>query len=176
MWNAASDTGNLISDTWGDIGKANAALGESFAQTTRNITSSLQSLMGNIKSHDWLGVLGGLADVFTQLAGGGLFGKKLQTNANAFRDYGGGRALGGSVLPRTDYLIGERGPEILRLGAQGGSIVPNNQIGGPTTIHVAVEEGALFRPVVRSEAGQVSYRMATTSSRASALRGRQALA
>ena len=172
---AAEDLSNQISDKWDLIGEKNQQLGESFAQTTRNIASSLQGLIGSIKSGDWLSALGGLADAFTQLAGGGLFGKQLQSNANAFRGYGGGRAIGGAVLANTDYLVGERGPEILRMGGKSGSIVPNHQLGGPMSIHVAVEEGALFRPVVRSEAGQVSYSMAKTSTRASALRGRQSL-
>ncbi|MDE0878928.1 MAG: phage tail length tape measure family protein [Sphingomonas bacterium] len=176
IWKPTLETGTLISDTWGEIGKANERLGDSFATTTKNITSSLQGLMGSIKSGDWLGALGGLADAFTQLAGGGLFGKKMQANASAFRGLDGARAMGGPVLPRGSYLIGERGPEILRMGGQGGSIVPNHELGGPVSIHVAVEEGAMFRPVVRSEAGQVSYSMAKTSTRASALRGRQALA
>src|SRR3546814_10126620 len=42
----------------------------------------------------------------------------------------GARAAGGSVMPNGNYLVGERGPEILQMGGRGGSIVPNNQIGG----------------------------------------------
>ena len=182
MWNAAATTGDMISDTWGDLTKANARLGESFAQTTRNITSALQGLMSSFKSHDWLGALSGLADAFTQLAGGGLFGKALQKNANAFRDYGGGRALGGPVLPRTDYMIGERGPELLRMGSSPGLIVPNDQLmsgGGiahivPSPYFDVVVDGRVQRGAAPIAAAYTSAGL-HASTRASALRGRQQL-
>lgn len=47
-----------------------------------------------------------------------------------------GRASGGPVSPGGTYLIGEKGPELLKMGNQGGTIIPNNQIGagGGTTI------------------------------------------
>ena len=38
----------------------------------------------------------------------------------------GGRAAGGSVSANSLYLVGERGPELLRMGAQGGSVIPNH--------------------------------------------------
>jgi hypothetical protein len=44
--------------------------------------------------------------------------------------YGGARATGGGVYAGKDYLVGERGPEILRMGADSGYVVPNNAIGG----------------------------------------------
>lgn len=37
---------------------------------------------------------------------------------------GGRRALGGPVLPGGDYLVGEAGPEILRMGGTSGTIIP----------------------------------------------------
>lgn len=49
-----------------------------------------------------------------------------------------GRANGGPVAAGGTYLVGERGPEILRMGAQGGVVIPNHQIaapaGGGTTV------------------------------------------
>ncbi|MBB4277024.1 phage tail length tape measure family protein [Rhizobium mongolense] len=36
--------------------------------------------------------------------------------------FGGGRAVGGGVEPWTDYLVGENGPEVLRIGARGGVV------------------------------------------------------
>lgn len=41
-----------------------------------------------------------------------------------------GRASGGGVDAGGTYRVGERGPEILRLGGSGGSISPNNGLGG----------------------------------------------
>jgi hypothetical protein len=42
----------------------------------------------------------------------------------------GGRASGGPVSAGSAYLVGEKGPEILRMGSQGGNIIPNDAIGG----------------------------------------------
>jgi len=39
-----------------------------------------------------------------------------------------GRALGGQVRPGESYMVGERGPEILTMGSNGGSITPNEAI------------------------------------------------
>ena len=169
------ETGVLISDTWGKIGAANDNLGDSFAQTTRNITSSLQSLMGSIKSGDWLGALSGLADAFTQLAGGGLFGKKLQANASSFRSFGGGRVFGGPVMPNTDYLVGEDGPEILRMGGKSGSIVPNHQIGGPAVVQVHVAANDYFDARVGQVSGGVTASAVNGAQRNGAMRQRQSL-
>jgi hypothetical protein len=44
--------------------------------------------------------------------------------------FGGGREDGGDVSPYEDYLVGESGPEILRAPPGGGTIIPNDQIGG----------------------------------------------
>jgi len=41
-----------------------------------------------------------------------------------------GRATGGPVYSGNSYLVGERGPEILRMGGQGGAITPNDKLGG----------------------------------------------
>ncbi len=40
------------------------------------------------------------------------------------------RALGGQVSANQTYLIGERGPELLTMGSQGGYVTPNNQLQG----------------------------------------------
>lgn len=58
---------------------------------------------------------GNLADLFGSVLG--LFGL-------------GGRAGGGSVNPRSAYLVGEQGPEVLVMGGRGGSIVPNAMLAG----------------------------------------------
>lgn len=41
-----------------------------------------------------------------------------------------GRANGGPVSPFGTYVVGERGPEILQMGNQGGTVIPNEKIGG----------------------------------------------
>lgn len=46
----------------------------------------------------------------------------------------GRRAGGGNVDPWGAYLVGERGPEVLRMGPQGGSVIPNHELGGATQV------------------------------------------
>jgi len=48
------------------------------------------------------------------------------------------RYLGGNVSAGKQYLVGERGPEVLQMGRSGGNIIPNNQIGGNTNVMVNI--------------------------------------
>ena len=51
-----------------------------------------------------------------------------------------GRAGGGPVAAGRAYIVGERGPEVLRMGSQGGRVIPNHALAGmggsPLTINV----------------------------------------
>lgn len=51
----------------------------------------------------------------------------------------GGRAVGGTVMPGGTYLVGERGPELLRMGSSGGRIIPNHRLGGGMNVQVVVQ-------------------------------------
>jgi hypothetical protein len=52
------------------------------------------------------------------------------------QQYTGPRAQGGPVGANQSYLVGEKGPEILRMCSNAGSIVPNDQMGGgPVTVN-----------------------------------------
>ena len=44
----------------------------------------------------------------------------------------GRRATGGPVLANKAYLVGERGPEVLMMGAQSGTIIPNHELATTT--------------------------------------------
>ena len=44
-----------------------------------------------------------------------------------------GKAIGGPVMGRTPYIVGERGPELF-VPNSGGTIVPNNAMGGGVTV------------------------------------------
>ncbi|MEA5113213.1 MAG: hypothetical protein VB050_04230 [Geobacteraceae bacterium] len=49
------------------------------------------------------------------------------------------RASGGPIVPGRAYLIGEKGPEILKVGNQGGTVIPNSKLDaaiGGTAIHL----------------------------------------
>ena len=45
-----------------------------------------------------------------------------------------GKKNGGPVMPGGTYVVGEDGPELLRMGSQGGTVIPNGQSMGGTTI------------------------------------------
>lgn len=44
-----------------------------------------------------------------------------------------GRALGGQVRGGESYVVGERGPEVLTMGGNGGRIIPNDKLKGEST-------------------------------------------
>lgn len=74
--------------------------------------------------------------------------------------FGGGRAVGGTVDPWRDYLVGENGPEIMRIGSRGGRVgsadAPGSATGGAIKVDVGVsvdEEGNL-KAYVKSVAHQ----------------------
>ncbi len=83
----------------------------------------------------WLGALGSIASAYfgggstelttSQYSTSG-FASGINSNyGNEGINFGGPRAGGGPVSAGTDYLVGEKGPEILRMGSQAGSIAPN---------------------------------------------------
>jgi hypothetical protein len=51
----------------------------------------------------------------------------------------GARAGGGPVSAGRTYLVGEKGPELLSMGSQGGNVIPNNKLGaGSNTYNITV--------------------------------------
>ena len=70
-----------------------------------------------------------LVEVAIQQAVSGIGGRIGGFLGNIF----GKRANGGPVSAGGSYLVGERGPEILQMGSRGGTIIPNNAIGGGNT-------------------------------------------
>tara|TARA_B100000315_G_scaffold28469_1_gene24251 strand:- start:326 stop:2095 length:1770 start_codon:yes stop_codon:yes gene_type:complete len=48
------------------------------------------------------------------------------------------RYLGGPVSAGKQYLVGERGPELLQMGNRGGNVVPNNQLSGSTNVMINI--------------------------------------
>ena len=94
---------------------------------------------------------------------------------NLFGNVGGsilsgifGRASGGYVAPNSITRVNENrgGVELLRMGSQGAQVIPLGRANvastrqQPVAITVQVEEGALFRPVVREESSRVAVPIA----------------
>lgn len=108
------------------------------------------------------GLQGLLQNIALQLSGNGI---SVDTNGAGFNpgaaDYATGdiirgrRAAGGPVRPFSTYLVGEQGPELLRMGAQGGSVVPNSAMGGVNlspTVSISID--------ARSDQAQVTQLVA----------------
>jgi hypothetical protein len=55
--------------------------------------------------------------------------------------FGGRRAGGGPVSSGRGYLVGEMGPELFVPSSGGGTIIPNNQMGGGAKISITVNAG-----------------------------------
>lgn len=65
------------------------------------------------------------------------------------------RAAGGPVNPFQSYLVGERGAEIITMGARGGHVTPNHQLNGPQQIfEIHVDMGDGVKRVFRHEMDQ----------------------
>ena len=63
------------------------------------------------------------------------------SNPSAYPDYVGSRAMGGFVARSGQYLVGEKGPEIVNLSA-GSNVTPNHKIGNTINVHVNGRVGA----------------------------------
>lgn len=98
---------------WGDL--VNSMEEMLLKSAINNILKSLFNSIGNALSGSSNGFLSGI---------GGLFG--------------GGHAEGGDVTPGKTYLVGEKGPELLKIGAAGGSVIPNGQFGAQRGGNVTV--------------------------------------
>lgn len=96
---------------------------EAFAGMARDVVGSLRGMVSSFKGGDILGGLTSLLDIVVQVAGL-IGGNSTPRIAAAPSVYGGGRALGGPVVPGKRYRVGERGPEWLEVGAPG-RVVPD---------------------------------------------------
>jgi tape measure domain-containing protein len=90
------------------------SLGEAAANVLNNIAAKLLDVAIN------MALFGAMSGTGT---GGGLLGGLFKPSP---------RALGGPVSAGSPYLVGERGPELF-MPSRGGSIIPNNALGGGGT-------------------------------------------
>lgn len=61
----------------------------------------------------------------------------------------GRRASGGPVLSGRQYLVGERGPELLTMGAQSGRITPNHELGNNVVYDITLNIADGIKQVFR---------------------------
>ncbi|WLR92181.1 phage tail length tape measure family protein [Shinella zoogloeoides] len=139
----ATDAGNFMRD----------ALKESFSELipeietgNRALDSFINKLIQASAEAMFFGS-GPMAGLFGTSGGGLLSGL-----------FGGGRALGGAVDPWRDYLVGENGPEIVRIGSRGGRVGEANTGGAAGMVYAPVTHidarGADQAAVMRIERAQ----------------------
>jgi hypothetical protein len=165
-----------LDEAYPQIQAKNGELVKSFADTVRGVADAFGGLASAIRSGDALDVIQGILDGIAKIAP--MFGGGSAGGSGGFGGFGldGARASGGSVLPGGSYLVGERGPEILRMGGRGGTIVANDQIGAAAVVQLVVGPGQFFEPAVASISGNVSVQTVSGAQRTAARRGRARLA
>jgi hypothetical protein len=134
---AANDMMNLsLDELAGKTKNQTVTIADNFAQMSQKIIGSLQGLTNSIRNGDFLGILGGVLDIFMQLGSAGAFGSGLQGRLNA--PVSGSRANGGQVNAGRSYLVGERGPELFTPPGHG-RIHSNDNLGGRVHVTVGVD-------------------------------------
>ena len=114
------------------------------------IIDKFETLVGWIKDAiDWVGdLIDGLLDAI------GLGGEASEAAGGGGVQVKGARADGGLVQPNSTYLVGEKGPELLTLGARAGYVTPNHELGGGdgSPVYVTVMlDGQPIQARVRAE-------------------------
>jgi len=142
-----------LSDMWGGMSMPSA--GEADAKTYKELKAGDPSVdfTGSMVTTTGAGAQGGrTVDAFTGNQKTKFYNGLVYTYDPAKKKYyvpdiSGGRdysvqprAMGGAVARGASYLVGERGPELLTMGASNGFVTPNNRLGGlgGTTVVVNV--------------------------------------
>ncbi|HEU0045076.1 phage tail tape measure protein [Sphingomonas sp.] len=127
-----------------------------FTDIARSALDGARNVVDAIKGGGLLDIMGSLLDAFTQLAGMGAFGSKLQTRVQANTNFGGFRAAGGPAVPGKSYVVGENGPEWFTPRAKG-FVTPGANDNRST---VRIVPSPYFSAVVDGRAGKVVQRAA----------------
>ena len=138
---------NYLSDTFTDgftsIIFGTQSVSAAFKQMTISILQDASKMLMKKGILGILGMVGNAALSYYTGSGTNFMTTDAATGGNvgANASYGTyGRAAGGPVNAGTAYIVGEKGPELLQMGNRGGSITPNNQLGGNSyNINVSVD-------------------------------------
>ena len=111
---------------------ATKEMSEYAKEAARNMQDAFADFLFDPFEDGLKGMLKGFLDVMRRMLANQLAASLFQTGplSNLF---GGGRAMGGSVMAGVPYLVGEKGPEIVVPG-QSGSVIPNHKLGGGTNV------------------------------------------
>ncbi len=126
-------TEGLVTNTLGGIEDAFVSLATSGKANFKSLASSIVADIIRIQVRAALAKL--TASIFGGGSGAGVISGGSGIGATAGDSFWGSgvsfgtRAGGGSVEAGRTYLVGEQGPELLRMGANSGTVIPNNAIG-----------------------------------------------
>jgi hypothetical protein len=170
----AKDTDRLVEEAAAErIRDLNSTIAETMADELGIRDPFLKQLLEIFLQQN---IFGPLADALSRQGGGGggFFGAILSGIGAIFGGSGGGssgsvvkntlsgkRAMGGPVSAGGAYLVGENGPEVLKMGATPGFVIPNHALqarGQPAggVVRIMIEEGQNFMSTIRTEATGVA--------------------
>lgn len=112
-----------ISDGLVDVITGARKMGDVFKSVVTSIISDL------LRIQIQRSIIGPLANALSGIFGGGSAAGTILGDLGRSLSLPG-RAAGGPVLPGRMYVVGEKGPELLRMGSTGGHVIANDNIGG----------------------------------------------
>lgn len=119
-------------------------IGEAFMVSVRLIQAGIIALIKAYNSIPFLPNVGVPGEGATKLGPAAEAYIKAHPNSKAAKTYSGKRAAGGPVSPWSTYLVGEKGPELLTMGASGGYVHANNA----RTVNIYMPPGSNGQDVV----------------------------
>lgn len=136
-----------------DVMSGTKSISQAFKDMVRSITSELNKIAakelasklfgtggGSSGSGGFASIIGSVIGLFSGGGGSG-YADDLPTR--------GGRAIGGPVSPFQEVWVGEHGPEKLRMGSQGGTVIPNPVAmggnSGPVYVTINTPDANSFR-------------------------------
>lgn len=122
-----------------DVTSGTKSISQAFKDMAKNIAASIDQIVAKELAAKLFGGGSGGGGLIESLVGsfagsffGGGTGEGITSGDSVLSATGdmirGRRALGGPVDANASYLVGEHGPEVLKLGASGGSITPNRAL------------------------------------------------
>jgi hypothetical protein len=119
---------------------------QAFQKMTQSILADLAKIIYQMYVVKLLNAaIGGISNLFGG-GGGNVVDMTSQVNLPSIIPH----AMGGNVSPGQTYLVGERGPELLNIGASG-SVTPNNMIGRGGAMPVQVNIHNYGQPMSQSQ-------------------------
>lgn len=161
----AASVADQAQNSWHEVAATTQGIQQSFSSTAETIGGTLESIVGLFRGNgSWLEKAAGAIELGAR-AYGQITGK-----------FSGFRAMGGPVMGRNSYMVGERGPELFT-PSRSGYVTPNKALGSgrgaPAVVQLVVKPGQLFEPMVTAISGGVAVEQVTRAGRGAARSQRQ---